>query len=179
MPPLTPLPTPTLILPLSPRVVELHWQNEMDVGKSYPIRVVFRPEAAGMSGSVKSYLLSVYAQVTAPTFDVVQDSPAEQVLEQPEGILSWSWQVEPRMVGAQTLSWDLLFRWRPATSAAPAVTKDSGTWYQTKVIKVVRPFRYWAHVTVLRNLLLSIALVCLAGWYMLRRRTKSRSVDNQ
>jgi hypothetical protein len=150
----------------------------MDIGGSYPIQVIFRPQTAALSGSTKSYLLSVYAQVTAPTFDIVQDSPAEQVLEQPEDTLSWSWQVEPRMVGSQTLSFDLLFSWRPAESAVPAVTKDSGTWYQTKVIKVIRPFRYWTLVTVIRNLLLSIAPVCLMGWYVLRRRARGRPVGD-
>jgi hypothetical protein len=174
----TPVPTTTLTLPLSPRAIELHWHNEMDIGGSYPIQVIFRPQTAALSGSTKSYLLSVYAQVTAPTFDIVQDSPAEQVLEQPEDTLSWSWQVEPRMVGSQTLSFDLLFSWRPAESAVPAVTKDSGTWYQTKVIKVIRPFRYWTLVTVIRNLLLSIAPVCLMGWYVLRRRARGRPVGD-
>jgi hypothetical protein len=177
-PTVIPLLTPTLILPLSPRVIELHWQNEMNIGGSYPIQVIFRPETAAMGGSTQSYLLSVFAQVTAAAFDVVQNTPAEQVLQQPEDTLSWSWQVEPRMVGSQTLSLDLLFSWRPATSTAAGITSDSGTWYQTKVIKVIRPFRYWTHVTVLRNLLLSIATGCLVGWYVLRRRTRGRLVDH-
>jgi hypothetical protein len=171
--------TPTLILPLSPRVIELHWRNEMDIGGSYPMQVIFRPETAqAFSSSTKSYLLSVYGQLTAPTFDVVPDSLAEQVLEQPQDILSWSWHVAPRILGSQLLSLDLLFSWRPATSAVPAVTRDSGTWYQTKVIRVVRPFRYWTHITLLRNLLLSIGLVCLVGWHVLWRRTRGRSVSD-
>jgi hypothetical protein len=179
MPATTPAPTATLILPIPPRVVELHWRSEMNIGGSYPIQVIFRPETAqAISSSTKLYLLSVYAQATAPTFDVVQKSPAEQVLEQPEDILSWSWQVEPRILGSQMLSLDLLFSWRPATSAVPAVTRDSGTWYQTKAIRVVRPFRYWTHITLLRNLLLSIGLVCLVGWHVLRRRTRGRSADD-
>jgi hypothetical protein len=159
-------------------VIELHWKNQMNIGGSYPIQLIFRPETGAMGGSAKLYRLSVYAQVTAPAFDVVPNSPTEQVLEQPEDILSWSWQVEPRMVGSQSLSLDLLFRWKPATSVVPDVTKDSGTWYQTKVIKVVRPFRYWTPLAVLRNLLLAGALLCLGGWYVLNRRTRSRPADD-
>jgi hypothetical protein len=176
MPSTTSVPTATLALPLSTPVVELHWQDQMSIGSSYPVRVAFRPDTTqASSGPSELYLLSVYAQVTAPTFDIAPNSPAEQVLEQPEDVLAWSWQVEPRMLGSQMLSFDLLFRWTPATSAVPSGTTDSGTWYQTRMIRIVRPFRYWTLVTVLRNLLLSAGLVCLVGWHFLGRRTRARS----
>jgi hypothetical protein len=175
----TPAATPTLILPLSPRVVEVHWRNEMDLGGSYPVQVIFRPETAqAMSSLVRLYMLSVHAQVTAPTFDVVENSAAEQMLEQPEDILSWSWQVEPQVVGSQAFSLDLLFDWRPATSGAPVIRAEPGAWYQTKVIKIITPFRYWPQLALLRNLLVSGGLACLVGWYMLRRRTIGRSLGD-
>lgn len=174
-----PILTPTLIVPLSPRAVELHWRNEMDMGSSYPIQAIFRPQTAeGTSGSAQLYKLSVRAQVTAPTFDIVENSPAEQMLEQPEDTLSWSWQVEPRVIGSQTLSLDLLFSWTPATNAAPAITTDRGTWYRTKAIKITKPFPYWTHITLLRNGLLVIGLACILGWYVLRRRTKASSAND-
>lgn len=175
----TPASTPTVVAPLSPRVIELHWQNKMNLGNTYPVQVIFRPAPEQVpSSSAKVYMLSVLAQVTAPTFDIVDQSPAEQMLEQPEDTLSWSWQVEPRVAGSQTISWDLIFAWRPVTSAASAVKKDPGVWYQTKLIRVISPFRYWTHATLVRNLLLSAGLVCLAGWHVLRRRTRSRSVGD-
>lgn len=171
--------TPTLIAPLSPRVIEVHWRDEMDMGDSYLIRAIFRPATAqGLGGSTKLYVLGVLAQLTAPTFDVLQQSPPEQLLEQPEETLSWSWQVTPRVAGSQRISLDLIFNWRPATSSAPAARIDPGTWYQTKVIKVVKPFAYWAQVTLLRNILLGAGLLCLVGWQVLRRRTKDKSVDD-
>ncbi len=174
-----PMLTPTLITPISPRVLELHWRNDMDVGSSYPIQAIFRPETAGgTSESAQIYKLSVQAQVTAPTFDILDRSPAEQMLDEPEGVLSWSWEVEPRVIGAQTLALDLLFSWAPAASASPGVTMDRGAWYQTKVIKVVKPFPYWTHITLLRNVLLFVGLACIVGWYVLRRRTKDRSASS-
>lgn len=175
----TATPIPTVILPLSPRVVEVHWRNEMDVGNSYPIHVIFRPETTqAASNLAELYMLSVNAQVTGPTFDVVEVSPVEQVLEQPEGILSWSWQVEPRVLGSQTLSLDLLFSWRAAASGVPVTSAEPGAWYKTKVIKVIKPFRYWPQIALLRSLLASVGLACLVGWYILRRRTIGRPLGS-
>lgn len=174
-----PVLTPTLVLPISPRVVEIHWRNEMDAGSPYPIQAIFRPETAeGASGPAQVYKLRVRAQVTAPTFDIVENSPAEQILEQPEDALAWTWQVEPWVIGSQTLALDLLFAWTPATSAGPEALLDRGAWYQTKIIKVVQPFPYGRQAILLRNGLLLIGLACIVGWYVLRRRTKDRSVND-
>jgi len=174
----SPAATPTLIVPLSPRVVEIHWRNEMDVGGTYPVRVIFRPETGQATSSLSIYLLNVYAQVTAPTFEVVENAPLRQLLEQPEDTLSWSWQVEPRVLGAQTLAVDLLFDWRLASGGSGATMTERGAWYQTKVIRVTSPFRYRSQVVLLRGLLAAMGLVCLMSWGVLKKRTKGRPAGN-
>lgn len=169
----TPIPTPTLMMPLTPRVVELHWYERMELGQPYVLQAIFRPEGLrGQSGVLKLYMLSVLAQLTGPTFEVVQRSAPEQVLENPEGILSWQWDVRPRVMGEQSLSFDLLFSWKAATGSSPVPKAEPGAWYQTKVVRVVKPFRYLAQLTWLRNALIVVGLLGLLGWYLLRRTTQ-------
>ncbi|MBC7233354.1 MAG: DNRLRE domain-containing protein [Chloroflexi bacterium] len=165
----TPIPLPTL----SPRVVEVHWRERMDVSKPYSITVTFRPATTSAAISpAHLYVLSVNAQLTAPTFEVVSDSPQEQVLEDLTGSLSWSWQVTPRIVGLQPLSIDLLFAWKQVAGAAPITGKEPGVWYQTKIIRVGKPFIPWSWLEMLRNALIIVSILCLIGWYVLRRRQR-------
>nr|MBC7245126.1 DNRLRE domain-containing protein [Chloroflexota bacterium] len=161
----TPLPT------FSPRVVEVHWREQMDVNTPYSITVVFRPATkTAVINPAHLYVLSVDAQLTAPTFEVVNCSPQEQILEDPAGSLAWSWQVTPRIVGPQPVSIDLLFAWKQASGAAPVVGKEPGVWYRTKIIKVSKPIVPWSWLEMLRNAMTVVGFICLAGWYVLRRR---------
>ncbi|MGC8786234.1 MAG: DNRLRE domain-containing protein [Anaerolineae bacterium] len=167
-------PSPTPLPTISPRVVEVHWRARMDVSTPYSITVIFRP--ATKSAEIipaDLYVLSVSAQLTAPTFEVVSASPQEQVLADPMGSLSWSWQVTPHIVGLQPLSIDLLFAWKQVGGAAPVAGTEPGVWYQTKVIRVSKPVIPWSRLEMLRNMLIALGLICLAGWYVLRKRERS------
>lgn len=163
----SPIPLPTL----SPRVVEVHWRDRMDVSVPYSITVVFRPAAKTVAiSSTHLYVLSVDAQLTAPTFEVVSHSPQEQLLEDPAGSLSWSWQVTPRIVGLQPLSIDLLFAWKQVAGAAPVTGVEPGVWYRTKIVRVSRPIVPWSWLEMLRNAMTILGFICLVSWYALRRR---------
>lgn len=162
----SPVPPPIL----SPRVVEVHWWERMDVSTPYSVTVIFRPAVKSAAiAPVDRYVLSVTAQLTAPTFEVTSDSPQEQLLEDPAGSLSWSWQVTPHIVGLQPLSIDLLFAWRQVAGLAPIAGTEPGVWYQTRVIRVSKPVLPWSRLEMLRNVLIAVGLICLASWYMLRR----------
>lgn len=164
-------PSPTLLPILSPRVVEVHWRDRMDVSTPYSITVIFRPaiKSAAITHADR-YVLSVNAGLTAPTFEVTSYSPQEQLLEDPAGSLSWSWQVMPRIVGWQPLSIDLLFAWKQVAGAAPIPGTEPGVWYQTKVVRVSKPVIPWSRLEMLRNVFVAVGLIGLVSWYVLRRR---------
>jgi hypothetical protein len=143
----------------------------MEAGRVYPVRVVFRPESSNLSESaLQLYMLSVNAQLSAATFDVLPESPPEQVLTEPEASLSWSWSLQPRMVGEQSLSLDLLFDWTPVSVGLPNVRAEPGAWYQTRTTRVNKPFPYWSLLQLGRNALVAMGLLCWAGWFALRGR---------
>jgi len=165
--------------PLSPRVIEVRWQERMNIGNPYLIAVAFRPAAtqALLPQSPLPYMLRVTAYLTAPAFGVVSQSPAEQALEDTAGSLSWSWKVTPRMAGSQPISLDLLFAWKVetsrqdvSTSAIPAICAEPGVWYRTKVVRVEKPLTTWGQLNMLRNGMVILGLMCIIGWYVLGRR---------
>ena len=164
----TALPTATPVPVLTGRVVELRWRQRMNVGNSYNITAVFRPLVAQSETTPVAwpYELNVGAHLTAPSFSVVELSEVQQVLQDVNAALSWSWTVTPRLVGSQPLSLDLLFAWRPAdvTSAEP------GIWYKTKIAQVDKSVATWAQIDMARNGMALLGLGCLAGWYLLRKR---------
>jgi len=168
-------PTATPGQQLAPRVVEVRWPNEMNVGQAYSVTLLFRPAAEQETAVASSlaYKLGVAAHLTAPSFDVVSDSPTEQLLENAQAPLSWSWTITPRIVGSQVISLDLLFAWKPAvgTSALPKV--EPGVWYRTKMVAVREPLISQAQLTILRNLMAVLGLVCIVGAYVVKRREDS------
>ncbi len=166
--PTTLIPTATATPVLGSRVVELRWRQSMNVGNSYNITAVFRPPSAQgeTTGVVLPYELSVGGHLTAPSFEAVQLSEAQQVLRDANTALSWSWAVTPRLVGSLPLSLDLVFAWRLADVA----DAEPGIWYKTKIVQVAQPMATWAQLDMARNGLALIGLACLLAWYLLRKR---------
>lgn len=157
--------------PLGPRVVEIQWYDQMTVGDSHELTVLFRSDTVVESqvGGSSSHALSVAAHLTAPSFDATGDSPTEQVLEDVTSSLSWSWAVTPRMTGSQPVSLDLLFTWRPVVGASTETSAEPGMWYVTKTVEVDAVTADTMMETV-RNALAIVGLLCIAGYYVLRWR---------
>jgi hypothetical protein len=169
------IPEPSAVVtpeqPLGPRVIEVRWSEQMAVGDPHEVTVTFRPATTSESatGSSPSHVLSVAAHLTAPSFDMVSDSPTSQAMEDAAGSLSWSWSVTPRMAGSQLLSLDLLFTWQPMVGASTEVRAEPGMWYLTRTIEVGTPPADSTLETV-RNVLAAVGLVCMIGFYVLRWR---------
>jgi hypothetical protein len=167
----TPFATPTVILAGSPRVVEVHWWNQMEVGNTYPVKLVFRPRATVVdASSFDVYVLGVKTQLSAATFEVEAASTLEQVLTGPEASLLWSWTVQPRFVGEQSVSLDMAFDWTPAVLEQPRVLTEPSAWYQIRMTRVNESFPYWSLLQAARQVLVAAGLLGWIGWFALRKR---------
>ena len=166
-----PIATATAITPGSPRVIELHWWNPMEVGQSYPVSVVFRPEAPGPgAGGYDVYVLGVNAQLGAATMDLASDSAQLQILTDPKSSLVWHWTLQPCSTGERTLDLDLNFGWTPAVPGQPPVRTEPGTWQETRTARVNAAFGYWPLIRVVRLGLMGAGLLLWLGWLVLRLR---------
>jgi hypothetical protein len=168
----TPGPTATPLQPLGPRVIELRWYERMNIGNAYPVTVVFRPAepSAALPPGVGSYWFTVAAHLTAPSFEVDAASAEEQVLEDANGVLTWTWTVRPRAAGSQVLSFDLRFLRAPALGTG----SEPGMWYCTRAVAVGRPYATWAQVNRARNELALFGMFCVILWYAWRRLKREK-----
>lgn len=170
-PAVTPAATPTAITPGSPRVIELHWWKPMEVGGTYPVTLVFRPEKPGPGSSeFDTYVLAANAQLNAATFDTSAASEQLQILTRPESSLVWRWTVQPRSAGERTLAFEVDLSWTPAVPDQPPVRTDPGIWQQSRTAKVNAAFAYWPAVRMARLALIGAGLLFWLGWLVLHQR---------
>lgn len=175
VPTLTRIAEPTAITPGSPRVIEIRWWNPMEVGGTYPVSLVFRPEKQGLSATDSvTYVLAVNARLDAATFDTTTDSTPLQILTDPEAALVWRWTIQPRSTGQRTLELDLDLNWTPAVPGEPPVRTEPGIWQQTRTTRVNAAFAYWPLVRIVRLALMGVALLCWLGWLVLHQRGHQR-----
>jgi hypothetical protein len=153
-------------------VIELRWYERMNIGNAYPVTVVFRPAepSAALPPGVGSYWFTVAAHLTAPSFEVDAASAEEQVLEDANGVLTWTWTVRPRAAGSQVLSFDLRFLRAPALGTG----SEPGMWYCTRAVAVGRPYATWAQVNRARNELALFGMFCVILWYAWRRLKREK-----
>jgi len=172
----TPSPKATPTAPLSPRTIEVTWPARVSLGDPCVVKVVFRPAAAvRMSAtSAVTRVLHVSANRSAPGFDTTSDSLREQILQQTDGSLAWTWAATPRLVGSQIMSLDLVFSWEPAAVGnAPAL--ERGVWYRTRTVQIVKGFASLAQIGLWRNALLVLGVLCVGGWYLWDRMERQRN----
>lgn len=172
-PTLAPVPEPTAIAPGSPRVIEIRYWTPMEVGGSYPVSLVFRPEKKGLSTNrYESYVLGVNAQLNAATFEITAEATPLQILTNPETALVWRWTLQPGSTGQHTLEFDVDLNWTPAVPGQPPVRTEPGSWQQTRATRVNAAFAYWPVVRLARLVLMALGLLSWLGWLVLHQRRR-------